>query len=51
MTSFMFQPQNVIANPDILFFKTETSDYREKLKEIFPYVLNAGEPGDAREAA
>lgn len=41
LVAFMFQPQNVIANPDVLFFKADTTDHREKLKTIFPYILNA----------
>ena len=39
--AFVFQPQNVVANPDILFYKADTSEHREKLRTIFPYVLNA----------
>lgn len=41
LTSFTFQPQNVIANPNILFYKTDTIEHREKLRTIFPYVLGA----------
>jgi hypothetical protein len=41
LVAFTFQPQNIVANPDVLFFKADTSDHREKLKTIFPYVLNA----------
>ena len=39
--AFVFQPQNVVANPDILFFKADTTEHREKLKAVFPYVLGA----------
>jgi hypothetical protein len=39
--AFIFQPQNVVANPDILFYKADTNEHREKLKIIFPYVLGA----------
>lgn len=42
--AFTFQPQNVVANPEVLFFKTETYEHREKLRTIFPYVLNAITP-------
>ncbi|OGN89436.1 MAG: hypothetical protein A2Z74_06640, partial [Chloroflexi bacterium RBG_13_46_9] len=42
--AFNYQPQNVVANPDVLFFKTETYQHREKLRTIFPYVLNAITP-------
>jgi len=41
LASFMFQPQNVIANPNVLFYKTDTIEHREKLRTIFPYVLGA----------
>lgn len=44
MMAFTFQPQNIIANPDVLFFKADTFEHREKLKSIFPYVLNAVTP-------
>ena len=42
--AFTFQPQNIVANPDVLFFKADTFEHREKLKTIFPYVLNAVTP-------
>jgi hypothetical protein len=42
--AFLFQPQNVVANPDILFYKADTYEHREKLRTIFPYVLNAITP-------
>ena len=41
LMAFTFQPQNVVANPDVLFFKADTYEHREKLKTIFPYVLKA----------
>lgn len=44
MKAFCFQPQNIVANPDVLFFKADTAEHREKLKTIFPYVLNAVTP-------
>ncbi|MBS0261355.1 MAG: DUF3732 domain-containing protein [Planctomycetes bacterium] len=44
LKAFMFQPQNVVANPDVLFFKADTYEHREKLKTIFPYVLRAITP-------
>jgi hypothetical protein len=44
LAAFTFQPQNVIANPDVLFFKTNTYEHREKLRKIFPYVLGAITP-------
>jgi len=44
LTAFIFQPQNIVANPDILFYKADTYEHREKLRTIFPYVLNAVTP-------
>ncbi len=41
LVAFIFQPQNIVANPDVLFFKADTFEHREKLKTIFPYVLKA----------
>ena len=42
--SFCFQPQNVVANANILFYKTDKTDHRNKLINIFPYVLGAITP-------
>ncbi|VBB14786.1 DUF3732 domain-containing protein [Burkholderia stabilis] len=44
LMAFIFQPQNIVANPDVMFFKADTSEHREKLKTIFPYVLGAVSP-------
>lgn len=41
LMAFNFQPQNIVANPNVLFFKADTTEHREKLKVIFPYVLGA----------
>jgi hypothetical protein len=41
LMAFNFQPQNIIANPDVMFFKADTTEHREKLKTIFPYILQA----------
>jgi hypothetical protein len=41
LLAFAFQPQNIVANPDVLFFKADTMEHREKLRTIFPYVLGA----------
>ena len=41
LSAFIFQPQNIIANPDVLFYKADTYVHREKLQTIFPYVLGA----------
>ncbi|OQS30430.1 DUF3732 domain-containing protein [Chromobacterium violaceum] len=44
LSAFTFQPQNIVANPDVLFFKANTYEHREKLRKIFPYVLGAVTP-------
>ncbi|WP_047248546.1 DUF3732 domain-containing protein [Chromobacterium subtsugae] len=44
LSAFTFQPQNIVANPDVLFFKTNTYEHREKLRKIFPYVLGVVTP-------
>jgi len=44
LMAFTFQPQNIVANPDVMFFKADTTEHREKLKTIFPYVLGAVSP-------
>jgi hypothetical protein len=44
MAAFNFQPQNVVANPEVLFFKADTFEHREKLRTIFPYVLGVLTP-------
>lgn len=41
LMAFTFQPQNIVANPDVLFYKADTTGHREKLKDIFPYILGA----------
>lgn len=41
LVAFTFQPQNIVANPDVMFFKADTSEHRDKLKTIFPYILQA----------
>lgn len=41
LMAFNFQPQNIVANPDVMFFKADTTEHREKLKTIFPYILQA----------
>lgn len=44
LLAFAFQPQNIVANPDVLFFKADTIEHKEKLRTIFPYVLGAVTP-------
>ena len=42
--AFLFQPQNIIANADVLFYKTDATEHRQRLINIFPYVLGAVTP-------
>lgn len=44
LMAFCFQPQNVVANPDVLFYRADTNEHREKLRAIFPYILGATTP-------
>jgi hypothetical protein len=44
LIAFTFQPQYIVANPMVLFFNADTTEHREKLKAIFPYVLGALTP-------
>ena len=37
--AFLFQPQNLIANPTTMFFKTDTFEHLKRLKVLFPLVL------------
>jgi len=41
MTSFIFQPQSVVANDKVLFFEAEDENHARKLREVFPLVLGA----------
>ncbi|MEQ1935603.1 MAG: hypothetical protein ABL962_17220, partial [Fimbriimonadaceae bacterium] len=42
MAAFNFQPQHIVANPNILFFKAELWEHRRKLiRSVLPYVLGA----------
>lgn len=44
MAAFNFQPQHIVANPYTLFFKADTTQHREKLKTVFPFVLGSITP-------
>jgi hypothetical protein len=44
LAAFIFQPQNIVANPNVLFYKTDSHEHREKLRTIFPYVLGVLNP-------
>jgi chromosome segregation ATPase len=41
MAAFNFLPQHIVANPFVLFYKTETTEHREKLRTVFPLVIGA----------
>ena len=41
MAAFNFQPQHIVANPYTFFFKSDTTEHREKLRIIFPLALGA----------
>lgn len=41
MVSFLFQPQYIIANQSTLLYKTDSYEHREKIRNIFPYILRA----------
>jgi hypothetical protein len=44
LAAFNSQPQNIIANPQVLFFKADTTEHREKLKNVMPYALGITTP-------
>lgn len=44
MAAFNFQPQHIVANPYTLFFKTDTMQHREKLRNILPFVFGSVTP-------
>lgn len=37
--SLNFQPQYLVANQSTMFFKTDSTAHREKLKVLFPYLI------------
>jgi hypothetical protein len=41
MMAFVFQAQHIVANPYTLFYKADTTEHREKLKTIFPFILGS----------
>ena len=44
MMAFLFQPQNIIANADVMFYKADTIEHRTRLINVFPYALGAVTP-------
>ncbi len=41
LSAFQFQPQHIIANPNILFYNTDSYEHRERLKILFSLILGA----------
>ncbi|WP_046144293.1 DUF3732 domain-containing protein, partial [Devosia soli] len=39
MAAFNFLPQHIVANPHTMFFKTDSSEHREKLRNVLPLAL------------
>jgi hypothetical protein len=44
LMAFCFQPQNIVANANTMFYKADTTEHRTKLINIFPYILGAITP-------
>ena len=42
--AFLFQPQNIVSNSEVLFYKADTTEHRQKLVRVFPYALGAVTP-------
>jgi Protein of unknown function (DUF3732). len=42
--AFLFQPQNIIANANVMFYKADSMEHRQKLINLFPYALGAVTP-------
>ena len=41
LTHIVFQSQDIVANQNILFYKTHENEHREKLRNWFPFILGA----------
>ncbi|MET4455561.1 DUF3732 domain-containing protein [Bradyrhizobium sp. RT3b] len=39
MAAFNFLPQHIVANPYTMFFKADSSEHREKLRNVLPLAL------------
>ncbi|WP_442783225.1 DUF3732 domain-containing protein [Collimonas fungivorans] len=39
MAAFNFLPQHIVANPNTLFYKTDSYDHKERLKKVMPFAL------------
>jgi hypothetical protein len=45
LMALIFQTQDIVANQNILFYKTHSHAHREKLRNWFPYILGAEDIG------
>ena len=41
LTHLVFQSNDIVANQNILFYKTHENEHREKLRNWFPFILGA----------
>lgn len=41
LMAFAFQSQDIVANQNILFYKTHAHEHREKLRNWFPFIIGA----------
>lgn len=41
LMAFVFQSQDIVANQNVLFYKTHAHDHRERLRNWFPFILGA----------
>ena len=41
LMALVFQSQDIVANQNILFYKTHAHEHREKLRNWFPFILGA----------
>jgi len=41
LMAFVFQSQDIVANQNILFYKTHSHEHREKLRNWFPFIIGA----------
>lgn len=39
LAAFNFLPQHIVANPNVLFYKSDTYKHKDKLKRVLPYAL------------
>ncbi|CAH0280057.1 hypothetical protein SRABI27_03748 [Pedobacter sp. Bi27] len=41
LMAFVFQSQDIVANQNILFYKTHAHEHRERLRNWFPFIIGA----------